>query len=80
VISVRLHKFGEAWGIADPGPFCLKGENFLGKRTSPMKSCRSIPGGASPNRLVAPPIRKEATLGLPNLTDHFRFLHARLYE
>jgi hypothetical protein len=80
VISVRLHKFGEARGIADPRPFWLKVENFLGKRTSPVKSCLSSPGGPSPNRLVAPPIRKEATLALHNLTDHFRFLHDRLYE
>jgi glutathione S-transferase len=28
-MPVRLHKFGEAWGIADPSPFCLKLESFL---------------------------------------------------
>jgi glutathione S-transferase len=28
-MSIRLHKFGQAWGIADPSPFCLKVENFL---------------------------------------------------
>jgi glutathione S-transferase len=28
-MPVRLHKFGEAWGIADPSPFCLKVESFL---------------------------------------------------
>jgi glutathione S-transferase len=28
-MAVRLHKFGAAWGIADPSPFCLKVENFL---------------------------------------------------
>jgi glutathione S-transferase len=28
-MPVRLHKFGEIWGIADPSPFCLKLENFL---------------------------------------------------
>lgn len=26
---IRLHKFGEAWGIADGSPFCLKLESFL---------------------------------------------------
>jgi len=28
-MPVKLHKFGEAWGLADPSPFCLKVENFL---------------------------------------------------
>jgi glutathione S-transferase len=28
-MPIRLHKFGEAWGIADPSPFCLKLESFL---------------------------------------------------
>src|SRR5512134_1031107 len=28
-MAIRLHKFGEAWGIADPSPFCLKLESFL---------------------------------------------------
>jgi glutathione S-transferase len=28
-MAVRLHKFGAAWGIADPSPFCLKVESFL---------------------------------------------------
>jgi glutathione S-transferase len=28
-MSVRLYKFGETWGIADPSPFCLKVESFL---------------------------------------------------
>ncbi len=28
-MPVRLHKFGEAWGLADPSPFCLKLESFL---------------------------------------------------
>ena len=28
-MPIRLHKFGEAWGIADPSPFCLKIESFL---------------------------------------------------
>ena len=26
---IKLHKFGEAWGLADPSPFCLKVESFL---------------------------------------------------
>ena len=28
-MPIRLHKFGEAWGIADPSPFCVKLESFL---------------------------------------------------
>ena len=28
-MPIKLHKFGEAWGIADPSPFCLKAESFL---------------------------------------------------
>src|SRR5512134_3817839 len=28
-MPIKLHKFGEAWGIADPSPFCLKLESFL---------------------------------------------------
>jgi glutathione S-transferase len=28
-MAIKLHKFGEAWGLADPSPFCLKLENFL---------------------------------------------------
>jgi glutathione S-transferase len=28
-MPIRLHKFGEAWGLADPSPFCVKVENFL---------------------------------------------------
>lgn len=28
-MAIRLHKFGEAWGLADPSPFCLKLEDFL---------------------------------------------------
>ena len=27
--TIRLHKFGQAWGIADASPFCLKLESFL---------------------------------------------------
>lgn len=26
---IRLHKFGDAWGLADLSPFCLKLESFL---------------------------------------------------
>jgi glutathione S-transferase len=29
VMTIKLHKFGAAWGIADPSPFCLKVESFL---------------------------------------------------
>ena len=28
-MPIRLHKFGEAWGIADPSPFCVKLDSFL---------------------------------------------------
>lgn len=28
-MPIRLHKFGEGWGLADPSPFCVKVENFL---------------------------------------------------
>ncbi len=28
-MTVKLHKFGPAWGLADPSPFCLKLESFL---------------------------------------------------
>ena len=28
-MPIKLHKFGEAWGIADPSPFCVKLESFL---------------------------------------------------
>lgn len=28
-MPVKLHTFGEAWGLADPSPFCLKVESFL---------------------------------------------------
>lgn len=28
-MPIRLHKFGEAWGLADVSPFCVKVENFL---------------------------------------------------
>ncbi len=28
-MPVKLHNFGEAWGLADPSPFCLKVESFL---------------------------------------------------
>ena len=28
-MPIRLHKFGEVWGIADPSPFCVKVESFL---------------------------------------------------
>lgn len=28
-MAIRLHLFGEAWGLADPSPFCLKLISFL---------------------------------------------------
>lgn len=28
-MPIRLHKFGDAFGLPDPSPFCLKLENFL---------------------------------------------------
>ncbi len=28
-MTVSLYKFGEAWGISDPSPFCVKLESFL---------------------------------------------------
>jgi glutathione S-transferase len=28
-MPIKLHKFGEAWGLADPSPFCVKLESFL---------------------------------------------------
>ncbi len=28
-MPIKLHKFGEAWGLAEPRPFCLKLESFL---------------------------------------------------
>jgi glutathione S-transferase len=28
-MPLKLHKFGEAWGLADPSPFCLKLESFM---------------------------------------------------
>lgn len=28
-MTIKLHAFGPAWGIADPSPFCLKLESFL---------------------------------------------------
>jgi glutathione S-transferase len=37
-MAIKLHKFGEAWGIADPSPFCLKLENFLREAGLPFES------------------------------------------
>ena len=28
-MTIKLHNFGGAWGLADPSPFCLKVESFL---------------------------------------------------
>ena len=36
-MAVRLHKFGAAWGIADPSPFCLKVESFLREADIPYE-------------------------------------------
>ena len=37
MMAVRLHKFGAAWGIADPSPFCLKVESFLREADIPYE-------------------------------------------
>ena len=37
-MPIKLHKFGEVWGIADPSPFCLKVENFLREANVPYES------------------------------------------
>ncbi len=55
-MPIKLHKFGEFWGIPDPSPFCLKVENFL-KETGipyesvpfdPMRSFSKAPKGKLP--------------------------------
>lgn len=53
---IRLNKFGEAWGIADGSPFCLKLENFLREADIPFdvepfnfrRSFRRAPKGKLP--------------------------------
>jgi glutathione S-transferase len=37
-MPIKLHKFGEVWGIADPSPFCLKVESFLREANVPYES------------------------------------------
>jgi glutathione S-transferase len=37
-MPIKLHKFGEMWGIADPSPFCLKLESFLREANVPYES------------------------------------------
>jgi len=37
-MTVKLHKFGEAWGLADPSPFCLKVESFLRETQIPYEA------------------------------------------
>lgn len=36
-MTIKLHKFGPAWGLADPSPFCLKLENFLRETAIPFE-------------------------------------------
>lgn len=53
---IRLNKFGEAWGIADASPFCLKLESFLREADIPFdvepfnfrRSFRRAPKGKLP--------------------------------
>ena len=55
-MPIRLHKFGEAWGLADPSPFCVKVENFLREAKidfevvpfDPRHSFRRAPKGKMP--------------------------------
>lgn len=56
LMPIKLHKFGEAWGLADPSPFCLKVENFLREANisfevvpfDPRQSFRRAPKGKMP--------------------------------
>jgi Glutathione S-transferase len=36
-MPIKLYKFGEAWGLADPSPFCLKLESFLRETALPFE-------------------------------------------
>lgn len=36
-MTIKLHKFGPAWGLADPSPFCLKLESFLREAAIPFE-------------------------------------------
>lgn len=55
-MPIKLHKFGEAWGLADPSPFCLKLESFLREAKidyqvapfDPRQSFRRAPKGKMP--------------------------------
>jgi glutathione S-transferase len=55
-MPIRLHKFGEAWGLADPSPFCVKVESFLREAGipfepvpfDPRQSFRRAPKGKLP--------------------------------
>jgi glutathione S-transferase len=55
-VTIRLHTFGEAWGLADPSPFCLKLESFLREAGiayvrvpfDPWRSFRRAPKGKLP--------------------------------
>ena len=55
-MAIKLHKFGEAWGLADPSPFCLKLESFLREAKidyevvpfDPRQSFRRAPKGKMP--------------------------------
>lgn len=55
-MPIRLHKFGEAWGLPDPSPFCVKVENFLREAKidfepvpfDPRLSFRRAPKGKMP--------------------------------
>ena len=55
-MAIKLHKFGEAWGLADPSPFCLKLESFLREAKidyeavpfDPRQSFRRAPKGKIP--------------------------------
>jgi glutathione S-transferase len=38
MMPIKLYKFGEAWGIADPSPFCLKLESFLREARLPYEA------------------------------------------
>lgn len=55
-MPVKLHKFGEVWGLADPSPFCVKVESFLretkiafeGVPFNPRRSFAKAPKGKLP--------------------------------
>ncbi len=55
-MPIRLHKFGDAWGLPDGSPFCLKLEGFLREAAVPYevvpfdfsRSFRKAPKGKLP--------------------------------